>query len=168
MEKSLAIANELIKRGIEHDSPPTQMKLQKLMYFAHGWHLALFDEPLVDELFQAWPYGPVIPSIYHEFKIFGTVGIDTFGSELIMLPDGKFSWVEPFIQNSAGIVTPLLDRIWKVFGKYSGGQLSEMTHANGSPWKEMHDRHGDTRNTVIPDELIKSYFKGLIPHGQRA
>ncbi|QLH42366.1 MAG: DUF4065 domain-containing protein [Coxiellaceae bacterium] len=47
------------------------MKLAKLIYVAHGWSLALNDVPLIDEAVQAWKFGPVIESVYHEFKHFG-------------------------------------------------------------------------------------------------
>ena len=164
MEKSLAVANGIIQLGLQHSLPPTQMKLQKLMYFAHGWHLALYDAPLVDEQFQAWAYGPVIPSVYHEFKSFGMLGIDQPATILCPLSSGGFEWVAPTVQN-ADIVPPLLNKIWEVFGSYSGGQLSEMTHIDGSPWKMVFEQCRGARNTPIPDETIKSYFKGLMSHG---
>lgn len=164
MENSFAVANRIIHLGKQHNTPPTQMKLQKLMYFAHGWHLALYDEPLVDQEFHAWKYGPVIPSVYHEFKSFGMLGIDQPATILTSLPSGGFGWFEPSIQN-VKIALPLLDKIWEVFGSYSGKQLSEMTHINGSPWKTIFDREGESKNAHIPNDLIKSYFKGLMSNG---
>lgn len=161
MEKSLAIANAIIQRALEAKRPPTQMKLQKLIYFAHGWNLALFDVPLVDEEFQAWPYGPVLPSVYHEFKSFGTLGIDEYATKLVKLPTGGFNWVPYSIQFDSTI-SDLLNKIWEVFGKYSGTQLSSMTHQINSPWKKIHDQYGDTRDVPIPNFMIKEYFKSLI------
>jgi len=67
-----AIANWFLDRSKSDGKPVDPMKLQKLIYFAHGWHLGLIRHPLVDELFEAWEYGPVVPSIYHEFKMFGS------------------------------------------------------------------------------------------------
>ncbi len=166
MEKSLAVANAMLTLALAQKAPPTQMKLQKLLYFAHGWHLALYDAPLVDETFQAWPYGPVLPTVYHEFKSFGVLGITTLGTEIVSLPTGELNWVPPVIADLTGIVQPLLEKIWEVFGTYSGGQLSDMTHAKGSPWKQIHDRYGDTRNVAIPDDLIKDYFKGLMTNAK--
>lgn len=50
------------------------LKLIKLVYLAYGWSIALdyrlFDEPIV-----AWKHGPVIRSLYHEFKHFGAAPI---------------------------------------------------------------------------------------------
>jgi len=71
MESALAVANYFIKKGIDTKKSVSPMKLQKLVYFAHGWRLALYNSPLIDEAIQAWQYGPVIPGIYHEFKHYG-------------------------------------------------------------------------------------------------
>jgi uncharacterized phage-associated protein len=71
----LAIANYFIELAKKKDKFITPMKLQKLVYFAHGWCLALSDEPLIDEKIEAWKYGPVVTSLYHEFKRYGNDGI---------------------------------------------------------------------------------------------
>lgn len=161
MENALAVANVFIRLAMEANNPVTQMKLQKLIYFAHGWYLALADEPLVKEEFQAWQYGPVIPSVYHKFKVFGTLGIDRLGEEFCITSCG-LELITPSISDMTGVVNSLLNRIWTVYGSFSGSQLSEMTHAQGSPWKQMRDKYGDKRDIVIPNNIIKSYFKGFI------
>lgn len=164
MEKALAIANSFIALALKAGNPVTQMKLQKLIFFAHGWYLALSDTPLLDEHFQAWQYGPVVPSVYHEFKSFGTLGIDKLGTELSFTPSG-FDWISPTVSDSSGTVQELVKKIWDVYGKYSGTQLSDMTHAPNTPWTLTRKKYGDMRDVVIPDELIKKYFKELIGNG---
>lgn len=165
MEKPLAIANELILLANSCGSPLTQMKLQKLIFFAHGWYLAICDEPLIDESFQAWRYGPVLPSVYDKFKIYGMLGIDKPGAELVYTANG-FEWNTPRVTDNTGNVKDLLDKIWDVFGKYSGTQLSEMTHAPNTPWKKMREEYGDARSISIPNKLIKDYFKGLMNNAE--
>lgn len=162
MENPLAVANFMIQKGIDNGAPLTQMKLQKLIYFAHGWHLALYDEPLVDAVFQAWKYGPVIPSVYHEFKEYGLLGISEQGTELNVSDSFKISWVRPQIEDKTRTVIPLLNKIWEVFGKYNGTQLSHMTHADGSPWRKVYEENPVARNAEIPDIEIKRYFKGMM------
>jgi len=81
--RSMAVANWFI----DHVRNLTPLKLQKLIYYAHGWHLALRDQPLIDELIEAWEYGPVVPNVYHEFKEFGNQPITRRGTVIEMSPD---------------------------------------------------------------------------------
>lgn len=48
--------------------PLTHMAVHKVAYFAHGWHLAQAGAPLIAEEFEAWEYGPVLPTVYAAFK----------------------------------------------------------------------------------------------------
>lgn len=57
--------------------------MQKLLYVAHGWHLALYDAPLIaDEYLEAWQYGPAYASVYYEFRDFGRLPITRLATEL--------------------------------------------------------------------------------------
>lgn len=62
------IADQLIWMAREHGSFMSNLKLQKLLYYAQGWHLALFDKRLFHDRIEAWVHGPVVPHIYHRFK----------------------------------------------------------------------------------------------------
>ena len=69
-----AVANEFLQLqdknpGSSHIDP---MKLQKLIYYAHSWSLAVYGEPLIEEDIEAWSWGPVVRSVYLEFKDFGS------------------------------------------------------------------------------------------------
>jgi uncharacterized phage-associated protein len=46
----------------------SNLKLQKLVYYAQGFHLALTEKPLFDEAIEAWEHGPVVPGLYHKLK----------------------------------------------------------------------------------------------------
>lgn len=70
----ISIANFFLRMASKNDMLIGHMKLQKLVYFAHGYYLAATKalegeaRPLIDEYFEAWPYGPVSRTIYEEFK----------------------------------------------------------------------------------------------------
>ncbi len=49
----------------------SNLKVQKLLYYAQGGYLAFHDEPLFPEAIKAWAHGPVVPQVYHEYKQYG-------------------------------------------------------------------------------------------------
>ncbi|OUO54660.1 hypothetical protein B5F76_02135 [Desulfovibrio sp. An276] len=159
MEKALAIANFFITLGVERECPPTQMKLQKLVYFAHGWHLGLYDQPLIEETFQAWKYGPVIPSLYLKFRDYGTFPIKQVGTIAALTADMKITHLIPPIKNFQNL-KPFLTKIQDVYGKWNGTQLSALTHQPDTPWSQVRkDYPEDTKNIPIPNDLLRDYFK---------
>src|SRR5262245_19575381 len=49
----------------------SNLKMQKLLYYAQAWHLVFFNKPLFKEEIEAWDLGPVVSEAYQEFKSFG-------------------------------------------------------------------------------------------------
>ena len=120
----------------EHDFI-SNLKLQKLLYYAQGMHLALYEEPLFPEAITAWQYGPVVESVYQKYKDNGADGIKIFES-----PTENFSEREE----------KTLQFTQEAFGQFSAWKLANMTHEE-SPWQ-------DTKtNEVIPLNKIKKYFE---------
>lgn len=160
------IANFFIKKSLDTGIPVTPMKLLKLVYIAHGWYLALSGEDLINEGVQAWKFGPVIPSVYHKFKIYGndkvtaTVQYDT--------PAWSTSPFERGLDLSdmssiSDVDKKFLERIWDVYGKYSGIELSNMTHQENTPWDTVwnKDNGKNQKDAIIPNEMIKTYYDSL-------
>lgn len=131
------------------------LKVMKLVYFAHGWHLAMLDEPLLVERIQAWPYGPIVEDLYHEVKRFGRNPIKG------KLSDPSHSSSEMNLARTEPDTLGVLNRVWETYGKrFNGVQLSNMTHLPGTPWREMADAVGGSpRDQVIDDDDIKRWFK---------
>lgn len=163
---SKAVANYFLDRAEQSGKKLDPMQLQKLVYFAHGWHLAASGDPLIDEMVEAWRYGPVIPSLYHEFKSFGKNPITRKASHLKIVDEEKWDYVfiEPSIDNtdSTAKTRKLLDVIWNSYGKLSGIQLSNLTHEPGSPWHVTWEQAQGRKNVDISDELIRDYFRSLL------
>ena len=65
------VANYFIRLANETGSYISNLKLQKLVYYAQAWHLAIHGTPLFEEDFEAWIHGPVIPELYRQYKDFG-------------------------------------------------------------------------------------------------
>lgn len=124
--------------NLEEDGLVTNLKLQKLLYYAQGFHLALFDRPLFSENIEAWQSGPVVPEIYRYYKIHGRSP----------LPEP-----EDFNPETIDVEThELLDEVYGVFGKYTGTVLANLTHQE-KPWLNTE------QNQVISHDLMRDYFK---------
>lgn len=143
------IAYAFVKRGIDEKNFVTQMKLQKMVYFAHGFHLAKYGEPLVTELFEAWKFGPVIQSIYKEYQSYGNNPI----TELSGKRDKE-------LQNISESAKQAIDFTWAVTKDLSASSLSNWTHKQGSPWAKAYTP--DVWSIVIGNDAIKNYFTELL------
>jgi len=161
-----AIANFFIAAAANEGKRLTPLQVIKLVYIAHGWHLGLTGEPLINEPPQAWQYGPVVPSLYHSLKIYGnsevTEPLRSFSHF------SRSSWP---IDLSTTVVAPpddpsktrFLESVWKAYKKFSGSQLSTMTHQPGTPWQKTWDEKGAkyTKGVQIPDEMIREHYEQL-------
>lgn len=159
-----AIANAFLQIGNEHATPISPLKMQKLVYIAHGWSLGLTDNPLVaDELPEAWEYGPVFPSLYHEFKEYGRGAITQPASEFVISPSTKgFTYEEPEVPVGDDGTWALLRRVWDQYGKFGGIALSELTHRDGTPWDVTRAKARGVKNADIPNDIILAHYKSLI------
>lgn len=133
----------------------TSMKLIKLVYFAYAWHLAFFDKKLFHERIEAWRYGPVVPSVYHEFKKFKNLPIDDYAVEFCWT---KEELIYPFIARTDDKIIGLLEMIWHFYGNKSGAHLSQITH-EGHAWKWAYEQG---ENTILQDAQIKERAKVAI------
>lgn len=124
----------------------THLKLQKLVYYAQAWSLALRGEPLFEEDFQAWAHGPVVESIYRHYE-----GI---GWNALPCPDS----VPVFPEAIETHLSEVLDS----YGKFSAKQLERMTHAE-APWREARgDLAPEARsNSPISKEAMREFYSAL-------
>lgn len=155
MNNAVTIANYFLKKSFEEGVEVTPMKLLKLVYIAHGWHLAITDTELISEPTEVWKYGPVVPSVYHAFKRYGTSQI----RNMELLHPGQKTEYTALLQDQ--YTSSFLDKIWDVHKDYTGGQLSHATHQHDTPWYETWNiKHGKvTYGAIIPNNSIKEYYK---------
>ena len=148
-----AIANEFIKRDGPHID---QMKIQKLVYTAHGWNLAINNSPLVVGRVEAWDSGPVMRTIWEHWKRYGLNTIEG------LLGRTKN---EPFVTELSSVENKIIFHVWRKYGYYTSLELSEMTHRNGTPWSNAY--FGKGRNSEIAETDIKRYFVNLAIAGRK-
>lgn len=119
----------------------TNLKLQKLLYFAQAKHLRDTGEPLFDDDIEAWKYGPVVRGVYNWLKdcggyVISEFDVDTSSADGIDGTDRQF-----------------LDEFWNEYDGYSAWGLVEKTHKKGTPWGKVYN-DGAGNGKIIPLELI--------------
>ncbi len=151
-----AVANEFLHLAHSGGQTITPLKMQKLVYFAHGWHLAITGKPLITEPIQAWQYGPVISSLYQIFKEAGANPISFAAS--VPIQNGFIAAKLEREGNAAdvAIAKQIIERVWNQYGKYTAAQLTTITHSENSPWAKV--EHKERPEQTIPNEWIRDYF----------
>lgn len=125
----------------------TNLKLQKILYFVQAASLVTNDKMFISDDFEAWDYWPVIPSVYRTYETYGRDSI----------PDPEID-----LENDAIFQeSDFLDRVWKMFGKYSARELVRMSHEYW-PRNRYYNKLRTTAPQVIPPEEIKTWFDKLI------
>lgn len=154
LHSSLAIANEFLKRAQRESVPLSNMHVQKLVYLAHGWSLAVNGRALIEDDIEAWEFGPVIRKLYDALRQYKNGPI----ARLIRWDDDT-----PFGNpgNDAAQASldrqeeAVLDMVWNTYKKFQAFQLSALTHEPGSPWSNAFE---NGRNKVIDTNSIWDYF----------
>lgn len=147
MANAHEVARYIVHFFQEAGDPVTNLKLQKLLYYVQGWHLALRGGPAFSEPLQAWVHGPVQPAVYGAYK--------------------KYRW-NPITEET---VKPEFDAEFKqfigevleVYGTDSGYELERRTHTE-SPWIDARGGIPSDQDcsTVITLDAMTSYFKTLV------
>lgn len=133
----------------------SNLKLQKLVYYAQGWYLALTGKSLFADRIEAWAHGPVVPTLYHEYRVFGWEPIHEIMWQPAALPRPDDT-IE-IDEDTASI----LNEVWEAYGQYSAKRLEEITHSE-DPWKNARARRncglGDRCDEEITQEEMKVYY----------
>jgi uncharacterized phage-associated protein len=133
----LAWSEHLANEGISN------LKLQKLLYYAQGHHLAAFKKPLFSDTIEAWSHGPVVPDVYHEYKAYG-------GQNIQLDPGDAFVWDDVDVDTADYLV-----RVWNTYGQFSAWKLRDMTH-DETPWQEYFT---GAKRVEIPHEALVKHFE---------
>ena len=141
-----AVANAFLGLARAEEKQLTNMQVQKLVFLAQGYSLAILGRCLYENNIHAWQWGPVIPRLYKALQAYGSGVV----RDQLKADDEVPSTCEEY---------EVIQGVWGGYGEYSGGQLSALTHKPGSPWEKQWERK---RFAPIPVEDIKDYYTALV------
>ena len=152
-----SVANLLLDEADRLSIEVTNLSLQKLLYFGHGFSLVEHRRPLVIGYFEAWDHGPVHPLVYHSFKGAGRNPI-TFRVGGLDAMTGAFRRLSEITSPQA------LSLVWKVLTGYDRSSLSillDIAHARGGPWHFVMKKaeHSPVVGMRITNDIILERFR---------
>ncbi|MDN7806934.1 Panacea domain-containing protein [Burkholderia gladioli] len=138
----------LNRQDLDAGDPITHLKLQKLVYYAQAWCLAMLNEPLFDEDLEAWAHGPVSRSLYDKYAGAKWNPLEAPGGE-----DAGFSAEQ----------VDILQEVKEAYGRYASKRLEAMTH-NEQPWLDARGSLGpeERSNAKISKETMGHFYKDLL------
>lgn len=145
--KVLDIANKLLVKAANvcGGDLMSNMKLQKMLYYEQGYHLAVFNTPLFDDDIEAWMYGPVVPCVYEHFKHHGSGGIQPEDKEPICLNEDE---------------EDLFNEVFDAYVDFSAYGLMRKTHEE-TPWRKTTTGPGN----VISQNKMTEFFETKLANG---
>jgi uncharacterized phage-associated protein len=156
------IANFTLAFADQRGFSLTNLALQKLLYFVHGWFFSMYEQPLIKNKFEAWQYGPVQRVIYDQFKGFRETAIHGVRATFIDPLSGEPIYKEPNIDPEHAYV---IETVLENYRGYTAGQLVQESHVEDGPWEYVWQQAEDSvyPGMKIPDALILDHFKRLSP-----
>jgi uncharacterized phage-associated protein len=144
------VARHFVELGAAEDEPEmvSHLRLQKLLYYAQGWSLALRDRAMFQDEIEAWADGPVVRTVYRA----------ACTPELSPVSAAAFPTSVPLSREDARFVA----RVWQSYKPYSAISLRDMTHSE-APWLDARDGlDSHARSTrSISHSSMKAYFRAL-------
>lgn len=127
----------------------TNLKMQKLLYYAQAWYLVNYKTTLFKDKIKAWDLGPVVHVVYSQYKKFS-------GSPIVYNNTGKEA--DKFTQKQIDY----LNECYSVFIKFAAHQLVNMSH-NEPPWKEARENG----QCEISTESMRKYYTKLLKQSKQ-
>ncbi len=159
--ESSALAKYVIHHFDSMGDPITPKKLQKLLYYIEAWNLVYFETPLIDEEFEAWVHGPVIPAVYREYRDFGyeQILLDYDGKSLASKKKIEILEKNPLLKKRRELV----DTVLLKYGALSSFQLEILTH-NETPWIDARGNllPFDSSSAKVSKITMKSFYTSLL------
>lgn len=126
----------------------TNKKLQKLCFYAKALYLAIYDENLVEENFEAWVHGAVNPKLYFKYKEYGFDKIPKYTGNISDIPEEILSFAK---------------EIFDAYGHLNGNELEALNHTE-APWLSARKglRPWQSCSNIISEIDMKNYYRKQI------
>lgn len=145
MLSAIETAKYFIRLAEQEPEPEllTHLHIQKLLYYAQGWSVAWCRKPLFGEPIEAWRHGPVVRSVWNEFREYGSAALSSAGDVALDESDSR-----------------LIQAVWESYKKYSATELRNMTH-DEPPWRKAWGNRSpdDTGSETISIDLLRDHFE---------
>lgn len=135
------VAIYFLKKTDPETNDISNLKLQKLLYYAQGYSLAMHDTPLFKEDIVAWQHGPVVPEVYEKYNDNGP---------------NPISSSESLDKELDTVSRDILDTVYFDYGQYSAWKLRALTH-NEPPWIKA----SQNKDIISLNDMCK-YFKEIL------
>lgn len=140
------VANTILKHAFTENIPVSPMKLQKLLYFTTCLYQRQTGNRLLTESFQPWKYGPVVRSVYDEFKGFGASPITQYALDA----QGN---AQAAAEEQGSVFTNAVDKVWNRLKYYTAIDLSKITHLPNSAWYQaVQNQDSFISNTAMAND----------------
>lgn len=149
------VARYFLALATEDGDLITNLKMQKLVYYAYAWTLVANDQKLFAEPIEAWPNGPVVPTLYQALKRYGSRPLDE--RFLRIGSDEEFAALASKFPDD---VLETLNGVYEEYMRMSAFDLVTRTHSE-RPWREARRGLGpsDYCETAIRDEDIIAEYR---------
>lgn len=142
------IANYFVHKAKETGTTVTNLKLQKLVYYAQAWHLAIYEKPLMKNTeFEAWIHGPVIRELWDKYKDYSYEPID----EEVTSPELDAR------------TNQFLEEVAEAYLDKDAHTMELMSHRE-DPWILARKGYADNERctNTISEESMRTYFKSRL------
>lgn len=137
MYSALDVAKYTVSKCVSEQKPISNLQLQKILYYIQKEFLKI-DKQAFDDNFEAWQFGPVIPTVYYRFCGFGAMPITSQYDDIVINNEDK----------------EIIDNVIEKKRGRNPWDLVMDTHKTGGAWDQVYD-HGEGLKKVIPISLIK-------------
>ena len=147
---SVVLSNYILK----HYGPMSHLKLQKLLFYCDAYHLAYFNQELVEDKFEAWVHGPVSRKVYDQLKGQAVLYTDVAYSGMPGVDvDGEY---DKLMSTQKELITNILDQL----SQWSGLELEMATHKE-MPWQFARQGYSEAEkcHVEIDKELTAKYYR---------